>query len=1470
MPSSHLLVCLPLAFPLCSACSTLPPAAFALLPLSLLARDRHLRASLLFFCFLDSLVPSLCGLRTPPFLHCRPRLLWGIMYHVHPEGGERKEEAVRERGPPFNTSVTLCAMHAGYMSRHMGESRVSVCAILRHPLCGCEKILNTNTGKQGPTRSRQLEMAGLPVPPGLEGILDLVARPPAAHGDGAPPDGRAAHGGGAPPVGQAPEDFDPDLAQLVALAAPVRGAPVYQQRSLALMAHARGEKRNRQLVAALEQERHRNAKLARDSAVVKALHPSLCRAICLPPSSKLSPDDLAIVQMRLAASRKMRGKHLEPQGKVQAATTRAVATVLAKLQAGHIDELRRPPPAVARLAGPRVRQRVFVMAAQWDETSQKLAPLLTAATSSARRSRMQVQAQVMVINGAVSVFTASQAEHGITVSVESSPWRVRPLRLEGTNADFLLEAVLRSLPIDLRTRDALHDLCCNNDWCVFTMVLDRASANFAACRWLCGLIAVEFRVKTCLFWMEPCAAHGVSLVKCRAKVMKDLSAALYSMTRWMRIAHNQDMLVNSMKRKLSDLVVVLDRPRPDGDREESLGMVELIYGSMTSSFLWRKTATGKEKTQFHQDLEELCNLMNLHGTSTQIFTWNRVAEGSHEHIDLGLPVGAKIYADDAVCKDKVINAILKLMFGRAWVAATLSRWTNVGTTIRRCLLGVLCGKILPETIEDVKLGMELTDDLESALARVVEADRNDYAARNKLRLIRISRVLSGPDLAWHLAVLVVCSAPVDRLLYQILGHDRERVSLADLVHPTSSPLVGCQNRLFSLAATFDFRDESPWLLLMKVGADIGRQAVRRFARRQILQLSAGIMQVFELRMSGDVYRACWLSFDDLPQEVQIDALRTLYDEPPDCHSFFLFQLRQAYTSPAELARAGPTVLRAWLHSTETSIDFSERVHAQFRTDLMTPGPASGFSQACDRLLVRQLVVEHVRRGGLDPALTPMFDSPPTTSSDDSPWTSGRAGQGGSAYMEFHNRRLQVWKALTSPDMPMSEQERAEAEQKIRDDWQVVRADETQYENWLRISKANRGPGQIVASCSSGTPAAAPFRGLWSLSDDPRHLVPPAELATHLAREKRTSKNERDCMVADGNLVVSPVPSRLANTLPHLGSVHGCRSSLKNICRLHGAHPRDRLGAMDRLCSRLSRWVDSLAVDVRFGAEALLLCKGCNALDAAPDLAMAVLLVHPSGKPKVQFFAKVALVLGDNLHEECAPRAPPYTLEIMSGTNRMAIPNSEDPAVQSLTFCTSDELALALVTARPVWQFYPLEYTIGEESLLSMEVSSEGQVIQPPPQTKRRSRVQDVELPDVLDLGDPFAYGRAQAERARSSTPSAPPSPAAGATVDAADTDSDDDAPPAPFSEDVFEEQSDTHGIPAVLEDDVESDEPEAMGELDQELLDEAVGLIMDECDEPDIPALREDGLGEEERQRQEAIAGSSMDGEGYITTTVEP
>ena len=107
------------------------------------------------------------------------------------------------------------------------------------------------------------------------------------------------------------------------------------------------------------------------------------------------------------------------------------------------------------------------------------------------------------------------------------------------------------------------------------------------------------------------------------------------------------------------------------------------------------------------------------------------------------------------------------------------------------------------------------------------------------------------------------------------------------------------------------------------------------------------------------------------------------------------------------------VLKVWSETVSVAIDFSERAHSQARHDLSSKTSGADFLAASSRLVVRQHVAEHVRRGGLDPAskvgCTLMKDA---GVEDEKP--ASRTIRATPTYLVFSNQRRQSWKALVAP------------------------------------------------------------------------------------------------------------------------------------------------------------------------------------------------------------------------------------------------------------------------------------------------------------------------------------------------------------------------------------------------------------------------------------------------------------------------
>ena len=171
----------------------------------------------------------------------------------------------------------------------------------------------------------------------------------------------------------------------------------------------------------------------------------------------------------------------------------------------------------------------------------------------------------------------------------------------------------------------------------------------------------------------------------------------------------------------------------------------------------------------------------------------------------------------------------------------------------------------------------------------------------------------------------------------------------------------------------------------------------------------------------------------------------------------------------------------------------------------------------------------------------------------------------------------------------------------------------------------------------------------------------------------------------------------------------------------------------------------MPADVRNNASQLILLRGSDTLGGKARTDTVALLVYTRMNPKMQLFMECGLVWpsGDTsrIYE---PREPPFDLTILDRVSRSGLQRVGREVRRALAGCTSDELASFLLSQHPVWQLYPLEYkTSGGATLLKMRVLGKDAESTSTP-VKRMPTPRASVVPDVFDLGDPFAYGASSA------------------------------------------------------------------------------------------------------------------------------
>jgi hypothetical protein len=171
----------------------------------------------------------------------------------------------------------------------------------------------------------------------------------------------------------------------------------------------------------------------------------------------------------------------------------------------------------------------------------------------------------------------------------------------------------------------------------------------------------------------------------------------------------------------------------------------------------------------------------------------------------------------------------------------------------------------------VKTHWQLDAALIPSLAREVAADNGNFPSRNKLRLLRVVQHMAKDLFSVYAALSFTASSTVDAVMFAVLGDSQHtRANMQTMVDPISSPISQCQANLLALLSEFakasapnEFTDR--WSLLGFCGGNVADNVeLRMEARKVVLQLSAGLLDVMEMRWCKPPYTLAVLSCPDAP------------------------------------------------------------------------------------------------------------------------------------------------------------------------------------------------------------------------------------------------------------------------------------------------------------------------------------------------------------------------------------------------------------------------------------------------------------------------------------------------------------------------------------------------------------------------------------------------------------------------------
>ena len=934
--------------------------------------------------------------------------------------------------------------------------------------------------------------------------------------------------------------------------------------------HARTCRAEKKALEMAAKATHKKDKLERVVALVREMDPKSVAMVARKTTMPLSDEDRAVARCQLAVAPTRHGAHQRAASVAQVRAAYRVVIALEQVQKKAWDAMASPPGLDKESAG----YRITTYSHQFDESLQKARKF--SRRPGLRQARAKVKVQVMLQFAKIAVFCWSVGS--LLATTARGPWLCRALFLWRQTRDFILEGILRCMPFDVEDLVALRHLGAVNDAMLLLFSRDGADANDGALQWLFGWIFLR-GPKNILPFSHWCVLHKVALARFRSAHVKLRAAAFQSLGRWLRTMRNLEALVNSAEHVVRRFFRrrCCKRPQEYVDRADELVKQLYCKGLGGDAHLYKKPmkrgqrAGGqREPTAFYEALLAFLQVVDLplEGDDDEMSPnrwlthWCNVEQGSDEDVIFGMRVGSPCCRDDEEAVEKKTVASIQNFVSYDWSELVVSRWVKASTSLKRGLVSSLGpGRgLLPEILDDVQVTFDVGPALEAQLARVVQANRDDFAAGNKLRLVRLCKVFCEKGVREALSLTVCSTEAMDDLMYHLLPREKVQCKVLDLMVPLTSPVTRAQVHIWAMLSAFHPRPPS-WLPAGLMRVDFSDESLRLAARAQLLQQSAGLFEYVELRLSKPPYTTCMLAMDELPAPIENFVVGQFFEEPEQCLPLGCMRLKEMCPTRAALRAQGPQIFKAFNSELFVNIDMSERGHATMRVEMQSQGPGRSPTCCANRVVCRQASSEHLSLGGIDASAAPLqvLDDEPTQGS----------GVGGSAWMEHRNMKRRAWKAMVAPDRPLTEDEYKQGELAADREWQSIDSDHLSREEWKRVLAANRSARAASRGPSSISDGRA-FHGLWGQSKNKSEIVNAAELVL-CGVARKTSRAEMKIAWQDERLNVREAPARCGGCVEGWsGKVDGCDSEKKNICRDHlGVVQGVQVAMVDGLAKALS-------------------------------------------------------------------------------------------------------------------------------------------------------------------------------------------------------------------------------------------------------------------------------------------------------------
>lgn len=196
------------------------------------------------------------------------------------------------------------------------------------------------------------------------------------------------------------------------------------------------------------------------------------------------------------------------------------------------------------------------------------------------------------------------------------------------------------------------------------------------------------------------------LAKNTAVTTKELVAAAVAFTKLTQQAKNMDDLRDAVVLCLKRVVRRVLSPRPRGDRDRTLHLLESLYGDpRTDEHLWTTLKSGERvKTTLLKDLEGVADCFSITPPDPEDTTDDAFQVFHYCYVDESTPdrggrrLGQPCCDDADAVLDKAAP-LINLVCGTGWKIACASRWAGVSSTFKRLCVCCTFGNLLPFALD---------------------------------------------------------------------------------------------------------------------------------------------------------------------------------------------------------------------------------------------------------------------------------------------------------------------------------------------------------------------------------------------------------------------------------------------------------------------------------------------------------------------------------------------------------------------------------------------------------------------------------------------------------------------------------------------------------------------------------------------------------------------------------------------------